>query len=116
MTILTDTKPAQVLSIEEVGDAFAKALTEKFEGKHICYIEKGRRFDKIVTEIIRGNGRSVHAFVEKSTGALIKAATWKAPQKNADGTLAVRYLLDTEENFAIALEAADWAGSYLYKR
>jgi len=37
-------------------------------------INKGRRFDKITTD------RSVYCFVEKDTGFIFKAATWRAPQ------------------------------------
>jgi hypothetical protein len=38
----------------------------------------GRVFDKIVT--VRSGSRSVYGFVRKSDGAIIKAASWKAPE------------------------------------
>jgi len=37
-------------------------------------VNKGRRFDKVV------KGTSVYCFVEKDTGYIFKAASWRAPQ------------------------------------
>ena len=37
-------------------------------------VNKGRRFDKVV------RGTSVYCFVEKDTGYIFKAASWRAPQ------------------------------------
>jgi hypothetical protein len=56
--------------------------------------------------------RSVFAFVEKETGALIKAATWKAPAKIKTGW-ATKYNLNTQ--FELALEKADPYGGFLYQ-
>ena len=73
------------------------------------YIESGRKYHKIVMETEVGS-RSVHAFVDKKTGNVYKAASFKAPAK------IVRYNLleiaSREECFA----RADWAGGYLYIR
>ena len=66
--------------------------------------QSGRRYFKIVH-----GGRSVHAFVDKESGALYKAASYKAP---ADG---VRYNLLDESSRELALSKSDWAGGYLYK-
>ena len=41
-------------------------------------VNPGRVFDKIVTT--RHGQRSVYAFVRRSDGAIVKAATWKAPE------------------------------------
>ena len=52
--------------------------------------------------------RSVHAFVDKKTGEVYKAASWKAPAKD------VRYdmrLITERENM---YKHCDWAGGYLY--
>ena len=35
-----------------------------------------------VVKISSGGSRSVHSFVEKETGPIWKAASWKAPAKN----------------------------------
>ena len=49
---------------------------------------KGRKYAKI-TRADEGTGHhlSVHCFVEKATGAILKAATWKAPAKHARGNI-----------------------------
>ena len=49
-------------------------LTHLVENPEIIKVNKGRRFDKVVT------GTSVYCFVEKETGFIFKAATWRAPQ------------------------------------
>ena len=41
-------------------------------------IESGRKYHKIVMET-ESQSRSVHAFVDKKTGEVYKAASWKAP-------------------------------------
>ena len=49
-------------------------LTNLLENPEIIKVNKGRRFDKIV------RGTSVYCFVEKDTGYIFKAASWRAPQ------------------------------------
>lgn len=94
--------------------SFAEALSEKFPDYEF-YVEAGRKFDKIVQRSIKYGGssqRSVHAFVERSTGDLIKAAGWNAPAKLKSGW-ATKFNLVTE--FEEALESADQFGGYLYQ-
>ena len=85
------------------------AEAERGENLYKFYPESGRKYHKIMMECDDG-ARSVHAFVDKKTGEVYKAASWKAPAK------IVRYRLleiaSREECFA----RADWAGSYLYIR
>ena len=48
-------------------------------------IESGRKYHKIIMEVPNNNrppSRSVHAFVDKKTGELYKAASFKAPAKH----------------------------------
>ena len=73
------------------------------------YIESGRKYHKIIMET-GGNSRSVHAFVDKKTGEVYKAASFKAPAK------IVRYNLLRIESREQCFERADWAGGYLYIR
>jgi hypothetical protein len=73
------------------------------------YIESGRKYHKIIMET-GGNSRSVHAFVDKKTGEVYKAASFKAPAK------IVRYNLLSIESREECFERADWAGGYLYIR
>lgn len=56
-----------------------------------------------------GDGsRSVHCFVDKKTGEVYKAASWRGPAKHVRFDL--RLIKDREYLF----ENADWAGGYLY--
>tara|TARA_Y100000310_G_scaffold115248_1_gene113798 strand:+ start:388 stop:753 length:366 start_codon:yes stop_codon:yes gene_type:complete len=72
------------------------------------YIEEGgRKYHKLVMETESGS-RSVHAFVDKKTGEVYKAASWKSPAKH------VRYNLLSIESREKCFKRADWAGSYLY--
>ena len=70
--------------------------------------ESGRKYHKI---IMNANGsRSVHAFVDKKTGEIYKAASFRAPAKH------VRYDLRIIEQREWVLKNADWAGGWLYLR
>lgn len=73
------------------------------------YIESGRKYHKIIMETNTGS-RSVHAFVDKKTGELYKAASFKAPAKGVRFNLLI--MAEREQ----CLECADWAGGYLYAR
>ena len=71
-------------------------------------VESGRKYHKIIMD---ANGsRSVHAFVDKKTGEVYKAASFKAPAKY------VRFNLCLIKDREWLLENADWAGSYLYMK
>jgi len=72
------------------------------------YIESGRKYHKIIMETDDGQ-RSVHCFVNMKTGELHKAASWKAPVKEA------RFDLRIIKEREFVLEKCDWAGGYLYK-
>lgn len=67
----------------------------------------GRRYLRIVME---SGQRSVHCFIDATNGDILKAATWKAPAKDARGNLFETGTLRT------ILKRFDWAGGYLYKR
>lgn len=98
------------MAVASITQKFAEALNEKFEGKEITAMS-GRKFDRVVVSYPgESQSRSVHAFVERETGKVFKAAGWKAPAKNA------RYDLNTDESFAQTVALADPYGSYLYQR
>lgn len=108
---------------------FAKAIERKFDAQQhaeaaahgytaadfTVQVMPGQKYDRLV-QSDGGYQRSVHAFVRKADGKLIKAAGWQAPQKNADGTDAVRFDISTPMGMQAAIEAADRFGSYLYIR
>jgi hypothetical protein len=77
-------------------------------------IESGRKYHKIIMVIDNGPdrspSRSVHAFVDKKTGSVYKAASWRGPAKGA------RYDLRLIEQREWVFSNADWAGNWLYLR
>ena len=91
------------------------ALADDFKRRHNTdrtykfYFDSGRKYHKIIMETEFGS-RSVHCFVDKKTGDVYKAASFKAPAKG------VRYNLLRIESREECLARADWAGSYLYIR
>jgi hypothetical protein len=84
------------------------AAIESGECLYKFYIESGRKYHKIIMETDSGN-RSVHCFINMKTGELHKAASFKAPVKEARFDLRII----TEREFV--LEKCDWSGGYLYK-
>jgi hypothetical protein len=69
-------------------------------------VQEGQRYLKIWMDA-RGS-KSVHAFVDKRNGDLLKAASWKAPAKGARGNVLDEPLYDIFARF-------DWTGRYLYR-
>ena len=86
-----------------------KRIVEIQNGDHYKFkVESGRKYHKIV-QTDKGGCQSVHAFVDKKTGELYKAASFKAPAKG------VRYDLRLIGDREFVLKNCDWAGGYLYK-
>ena len=82
-------------------------------------IQEGRKYYKIIQQNYdtfqdRNEYRdgSVHAFVDKNTGEVYMAASWRAPAKH------VRYdmRIINERNYVHNPFNCDWAGGYLYMR
>ena len=85
------------------------------ESDYSYEIEKGKKYLKIMMVIDHGPNRlgasrSVHAFIDKNTGEVYKAASWKSPAKG------VRFDLRLIESRERLYESCDWAGSHLYAR
>jgi hypothetical protein len=72
-------------------------------------IETGKKYHKLILVDSSGN-RSVHAFIDKNTGSVLKSASWKAPAKG------VRFDLRLIKDREWLLENADWSGGYLYAK
>ena len=47
----------------------------------------GKRYTKVIRTDSRGYGGSVHCFVDRTNGDVLKAASWKAPAKHARGNV-----------------------------
>ena len=94
----------------EVGDYHQNAIEALKNGEcdYDFFIEEGRKYLKIVMDA-RGS-KSVHAFVDKKTGEVYKAASFKSPAKG------VRYDLRLIKDREWLLENATWHGSYLYMK
>jgi hypothetical protein len=111
-----DTKPAkdeQVSNVLHYSEILCEALMQQFQSSHPnsdpykFYIESGRKYHKLIMET-NGNSRSVHAFVDKNSGAVYKAASFKAPAKG------IRYYLLDDNSREECFARCDWSGGYLY--
>ena len=72
------------------------------------YLERGRKYYKLIHQ--ETNSRSVHCFIDKTTGDVLKSASWKSPAKG------VRFNLLNDYSRNQCYNLCDWAGGYLYKR
>jgi len=111
-----ETKPAkdeQVATVLRYSEILCEALVQHFQSSHPnsdpykFYIESGRKYHKLIMET-NGNSRSVHAFVDKNSGAVYKSASWKAPAKG------IRFNLLDDNSREECFARCDWAGGYLY--
>lgn len=69
----------------------------------------GRRYDRIVSVLSNGQ-RTAHAFVDRTTGDVLKAAGWSRPAPGVRGNVA------TAEGLEALVAAARRSPSYLYAR
>ncbi len=90
----------KVNSIES-GRNFYHILTYEVNKKYI------KVFDSTVYDGVQRDGRSVFMFIDKETGAVYKAASFKAPAKG------IRFYL---ESLVETPEVVDQYGSFLYRR
>ena len=78
-------------------------------GRNYSYaLISGRKYHKVM-QCVDGQTESVHAFIDKKSGEVYKAASYKAPAKG------VRFNLLIIEEREFVLENCDWAGGYLYR-
>jgi len=80
------------------------------EGENVpeFYINTLRKYHKIIMKDYNQN--HAHLFVDKETGDVYKAASFKAPAKG------IRYNLLDDTSREEMYKRADFAGSYLYAR
>jgi hypothetical protein len=106
----------------EITRKFVEALNRKFHGRDtpLGTLEflaedggkvSGKYFDKIVLPNLGGShdGSNVHAFIERQTGKLYRAASGTMPVVDP------RYDLSLEEDFSLAVGLADPYGNYLHR-
>ena len=75
-----------VAVVQGVVDAHFKACYPNLTAPRFTIDPKGRKFVRIVRSDDSGS-KSVHSFVERATGDVLKAAGWKAPAKHARGNI-----------------------------
>jgi len=103
------------LNVTKYGLMLCDALQQNYQrqypnGRNYSYaLISGRKYHKVM-QCVDGQTESVHAFIDKKTGEVYKAASYKAPAKG------VRFNLLIIEEREFVLENCDWAGSYLYVR
>jgi len=98
------------LNIVKYGLMLCDALQQDAPDNYFYELDSsGRKYHKIWMYI--GDRRdSIHAFIDKKTGSVLKPASVKAPAKGE------RYNLLSIPSREKCLEIADWSGSYLYAR
>ncbi len=103
------------LNVTKYGMMLCDALQQSHQrqypnsGRNYSYaLISGRKYHKVM-QCVDGQTESVHAFIDKKTGEVYKAASIKAPAKG------VRFNLLIIEEREFVLENCDWAGGYLYR-
>ena len=103
------------LNVTKYGLMLCDALQQSHQrqhpnsGRNYSYaLISGRKYHKVM-QCVDGQTESVHAFIDKKTGSVYKAASIKAPAKG------VRFNLLIIQEREFVLENCDWAGSYLYR-
>ena len=102
------------LNVTKYGMMLCDALQQNYQrshpnGRNYSYaLISGRKYHKVM-QCVDGQTESVHAFIDKKTGEVYKAASYKAPAKG------VRFNLLIIQEREFVLENCDWAGGYLYR-
>jgi len=116
--VLASVSPSLVKRGGTDSQSFAYALETKFQGERTygitVWVKSGYKFDKIMMADGQGKNAHVHCFIEKTTGAVCKAASLNAPARHSNKSLVSQYSLRTDWDFTQAVAAADANGSYLY--
>ena len=99
--------------IRHYADVLVEALLVDFKRtsdlNYSYQVEEARKYLKIWM-ITEGGSRSIHAFIDRKTGDVLKPASIKAPAKG------VRFNILDESSREEMLSRASWAGGYLYRR
>ena len=102
------------LNVTKYGMMLCDALQQSHQrshpnGRNYSYaLISGRKYHKVM-QCVDGQTESVHAFIDKKSGEVYKAASYKAPAKG------VRFNLLIIQEREFVLENCDWAGGYLYR-
>ena len=97
---------AEILSYCEM---LCEALNLDSPDSHTFTVETARKYHKVIMTT-HGTNRSIHAFVDVKTGAVLKPASFKAPAKG------IRYNLLDPISREKCLTRAGLCNHYLYNR
>lgn len=89
--LITDEMLASYMeAVKATCDAYFERMGFTYEKlRQTITAEPGRRYIRIVKADADGTSRSVHSFLDKTTGNILKAESWKKPAKHARGNLLV---------------------------
>ena len=90
-------------------ETLCQLLTKDAPESHTFTVETARKYHKIIMTT-HGTNRSIHAFVDVKTGAVLKPASFKAPAKG------IRYNLLDPMSREKCFTRAGWCNHYLYNR
>ena len=103
-------------TIQSLGQKKIRQVKKLAISKKFTFFE-GKKYLKVImndyNDITKKyDGRGVHCFIDKFTGQVFKASSWKAPAKGVrfDMRIMRERALMHNSNFT------DWAGGYLYAR
>jgi hypothetical protein len=109
-----DARNTNQLNVTKYSLMLCDALQQSYQrqhptGRNYSYaLISGRKYHKVM-QCIDGQTESVHAFIDRKSGEVYKAASHKAPAKG------VRFNLLIIKEREFVLEHCDWAGGYLYR-
>ena len=109
-----DARNTNQLNVTKYSLMLCDALQQSYQrqhptGRNYSYaLISGRKYHKVM-QCVDGETESVHAFIDRKSGELYKAASIKAPAKGVRFNL----LIIKEREFVLA--NCDWAGGYLYR-
>jgi hypothetical protein len=115
--------------VDALNDCDAKGPGLSHGGRYAHFFIENRKTGKYVRVVMDTNpgsnyGRSVHAFIVKESGQVVKPAGWTGPAKgtgkNNKGQLLSKFTLADDVSFSSLLSLLDttpsaWSGGYLYQ-
>ena len=109
--IISNRQVVVLQRIQEFGVALEAFIASEYNAKFKnvqapkIELEVAAKYVKVV-RVEQGNSRSVHSFIVKENGDILKAAGWKAPAKHVRGNV-------FDDNFSIGAGVNAYGARYL---